>query len=191
MFNYILGTLYIIFGILKFIICFVMLLFKDDTFIKKYKTLRYFTINDFTPATKIYFFIMLIFSIDIFLKGLSKFGLISKKYFNDYLYLVLGLIIIIVYIFVVFFPKNSQIIKRNEKHNDIYKSIYLNTGYIYFIAFLFEIIKKNINDYFLIIISVILIFFNIFIIIKLDFIKTIIETKKEIDMMFMIPLSIF
>lgn len=168
-----------------------MLLFKDDTIIKKHETLRYFTINDFTPATKIYFSIMLIFSIDIFLKGLSKFNLISKKYFSYYLYILLGLVLVIIYIFIVFFPKNSEFIKRNEKYNDIYKSIYLNTGYLYFIVFLVEIIKNNMKDYLLIIMSVILIFFNIFIMIKLDFISIIMETKKELDVMFMIPFSSF
>lgn len=191
MFNYILGILYILFGFIKFIICCVMLLFKDDKIIEKYKILKYFTINDFTTATKIYFFIMLIFSIDIFLKGFSKFNLLSKKYFSDYLYIYLGTLIIIIYIYIVFYPKNSSFIERNEKYNNIYKSIYLTTGYLYFIVFLFCIIRKNIRDYLLIFISLILIIFNIFIMIKLDLIDTIRDTKHEMDAMIMIPLSSF
>ena len=191
MYNYILGILYIIFGFIKFIICSVMLLFKDDKIIEKYKVLKYFTVSDFTTATKIYFFIMLIFSIDVFLKGFSKFNLLSKKYFSDYLYLFLGLFLIIIYIYIVFYPKKSSFIERNDKYNNIYKSIYLNTGYIYIIIFLVCIIRKNIKDYLLIFISIILIIFNIFIIIKLDFIDTIRDTKHEIDTMVMIPLSSF
>jgi len=168
-----------------------MLLFKDDKIIKKYKVLKYFTIDDFTPATKIYFFIMMIFSIDIFLKGFSKFNLLSKKYFSDYLYIYLGLFLIIIYIYIVFYPKKSSFIERNEKNNNIYKSIYLTTGYLYFIVFLFCIIRKNIRDYLLIFISLILIIFNIFIMIKLDLIDTIRDAKHEMDAMIMIPLSSF
>ena len=85
MYNYILGIIYILFGLLKFIICSIMLLFKDDSIIKKHETLRYFTINDFTLTSKIYFFIMLIFSIDIFLKGFSKFDLIFSLLLRNFL----------------------------------------------------------------------------------------------------------
>ena len=200
LFTLLLGIIYILFGIFKTFVCILNLITNKDNIesIKERSSFLKVMINeDLTNATKIFFFLIFIYSIFAFIKGLMyvkiiKHTFISRK-FNYLLYLLLGFFLIFIYSFIIYFPNQSKFITRNNEEIDMYKAVYLGSGYLFLIALICSYIYYNhktisMQLFLLLILLGISLIYIILILGSINIFSE--EIKRNIIILIMIPLGI-
>lgn len=192
---FIVGILDLIFGIIKTIICILNIITnkKNIEKLNNNKYLKYIIEKDISHANKIFFIIILFFSIYTFIKGLIYLKFIKiKKLSHDY-HLYIGILLILIYGFIIYLPNISKkIISRDDNNINIYKSIYFGSGFFFILTYILYYIydnKNNISSNKLIFLSIIIILL-ILILFKLGS-EIIYENYiKEINTLIMIPIGI-
>jgi len=157
MLNIIFGIIYLIFGLFKLLFCLLNIITSKYNFdyLNKNKILKYFISNDLTNANKLFFIIIGLYAFYTFIKGLKYTKLYNVRNINRkvnyYAYLIFGLILIILYSFIVYTPDiSNKIISRDNNYMNTYKNVYLVSGVLFLITMLCSIIINdlhNINNY--------------------------------------------
>ncbi len=192
-----LGIINVLFGILKTFICAVNLLTTKDNIDFYNKYVGFIINNDLTDVTKIFFLVLLIFSIFSFLKGLIY--LKVKKNFipNDLkyiIYLLFGFFLIFFNILVIYYPQyTAKYISRDNKHLDTYLKVYVGTGILFIITLIFTYIFYEYKKMPLILLILLLLLFIVLIFTMMyvgsfNYFEE--KTREEIITFIMIPLGI-
>jgi len=142
------GVLLVIYGILKSLLCIGELI--PERIVKRVVDWKILT-HDLSTAGLLLILIFLIFSIYTLFHGLSYLKIAPKKIgkFYSYIYssviayFIFGIILVSLYGLILL----TDIINKNEKHNDTYKIVGFTGGIIFFISALVALIIKRKFNY--------------------------------------------
>lgn len=190
------GLFYFIFGIVKTFICAINLLTTKENieYLKKY--FKFIINDDYTCITKIFFLVILIFSIFSFIKGVIYLNI--KKNFISHnikylIYLLFGLFLIFSNILIIYYPEYTKMISRDNTKIDLYIKVYIGSGLLFLITVIFNYIyfeykKMNILLMILLLLLFILLLMTMIYIGSFNYFED--KMKEELITFIMIPLGI-